>query len=74
MLNVNKACCRYCCNCIDGDGIICTVKNHSVSEQYAKSYHKCNDFEFNEIDVFNSNNKYTEREKIAPDENQISLF
>jgi len=58
-MDKKSCCCRYCSNCVDGDGIICTVKNKSITEKYAKSYHSCKDFCFNEIDAFDESHIYS---------------
>ena len=57
-----KQYCRYCTYLVTGNGIYCTAKNKTLSENVAKHTNKWKLFEFNEIDAFFETKGYKPRE------------
>lgn len=76
MITKDNACCRYCCHCSYGDIAYCSEKKKTMSDNFTKSYHKCKDFSFNEIDVFDINKTYKPKAKVihTEDKSQIKMF
>ena len=66
-----KQYCRYCSHCSYGDDVYCEKLKITMSEEKAKRINRCKDFEFLEIDVFNPDHTYKERQKV---EGQMSIF
>lgn len=58
-----KQYCRYCSHCHYGDAAYCDKLERTMSDEKAKRINQCKDFDFLEIDVFNPNNSYKERQK-----------
>ena len=58
-----KQYCRYCSHCNYGDVAYCEKLKRTMSDEKAKRINQCKDFDFLEIDVFNPNNSYKERQK-----------
>ncbi|MCI9092632.1 MAG: hypothetical protein HFF36_02440 [Coprobacillus sp.] len=59
-----KQYCRYCSNCsICVDCVCCDVKDKYMNYEQAKRVNKCKHFEFNPIDVFDSDRTYKPRKK-----------
>lgn len=58
-----KQYCRYCSHCHYGDVAYCDKLERTMSDEKAKRINQCKDFDFLEIDVFNPNNSYKERQK-----------
>ena len=67
-----KQYCRYCSHCSYGDVAYCNKLEKTMSEEKAKRINRCKDFEFLEIDVFNPDHTYKERQK--KEEEQMSIF
>ena len=66
-----KQYCRYCSHCSYGDVVYCEKLKITMSEEKAKRINRCKDFEFLEIDVFNPDHTYKERQQ---EEGQMSIF
>lgn len=66
-----KQYCRYCSHCSYGDIAYCEKLERTMSEAKAKRVNRCKYFEFLEIDVFNPDHTYKERQK---EEEQMSIF
>ena len=60
-----KQYCRYCSNCIVGDAVYCEALKITMSEEKAKRVNRCNEFVFNEIDVFDLEKRYKTRPRKA---------
>lgn len=75
VMNKNKCCCTYCAWLSTGNGIYCGAKEKELSYNYARySYHKCNEFEFNEINAFDFETIYKPKEsKIIKGQIQLKL-
>ena len=69
-----KQYCRYCSHCIYGDFVYCEENEETMSEEKAKRVNKCKHFEFNEMDVFDSDKKYKPRKSKKANDLQGSLF
>ncbi len=59
-MNVQKQYCRYCANAvlIDEDLIYCEAKHRQRPKSICITTNNCNNFAFNEIDVFDADKKY----------------
>lgn len=69
-----KQYCRYCSYCCYGDVVFCGYKNKTMTEESAKRVNQCKDFNFNPIDVFDTDKKYKPREKKETKVKQINLL
>ncbi len=68
-----KQYCRYCSHCHYGDVAYCDKLERTMSDEKAKRINQCKYFDFLEIDVFNPNNSYKERQKNKKDK-QMNIF
>ena len=60
-----KQYCRYCSHCHYGDVAYCEKLKRTMSDEKAKRINKCKNFDFLEIDVFNPEHSYKERQKAS---------
>ena len=60
-----KQYCRYCSHCHYGDVAYCEKLQRTMSDEKAKRINQCKYFDFLEIDVFNPNRSYKERQKAS---------
>ena len=67
-----KQYCRYCSHCNYGDVAYCEKLKRTMSDEKAKRINQCKDFDFLEIDVFNPNRSYKERQK--KEKGQMNIF
>lgn len=74
-----KQYCRYCAHAIEScdfaDIVWCDKYRKEMSHAQTKRMNRCKEFKFNEIDVFNLENRYKPREKkIKIKIEQLELF
>ena len=60
-----KQYCRYCSHSNYGDVAYCEKLKRTMSDEKAKRINQCKDFDFLEIDVFNPEYSYKERQKAS---------
>ena len=58
-----KRYCRYCIYCHVGNGNWCEARQKEYPDSYFRRLNHCEEFEFCEIDVYDSNRTYKPRDR-----------